>query len=737
MADKKRLKAKAKAMAEAAAAAAARVLSGLAPVLAAIKSKPDLRTLLPTLAWLVGLMVLTLTLQICQPAWLVRLDLKIQDAWMGLETPRPEAGPAGLAVLVDIDQASEAEYGPWPWPRFLLAELIQRLVALGAAAVGLDLDLSEPDRTSPERVAEELKKWRDLDLDLVDLPDDMLDYDRLLALVIEPLPVVLGARFTQDKGLEAAWPLPVLAAAAPTGLTGLKPDLDGVVRRVQLVTPAGGDPPEALGKVRAGREVHLALSLKTLLRALGREEVVLAAGQEGFEVLRAVAPWDIPLERDGGFTVFFKSSREYSRLSAGDVLAGRAGTDGLLKGRLVFISLSSEGSGATPGNPARPGGEFHAALIDNLAARRFIARPAETPAIQFLLILGAGLSVGLVSAFASPARALAGGLIWSAAAIGGSIHLFQASGLFVSPLYAVLAAALSGLVLAGRRLLRAGKIAAGRRRAFAGRTAPEIAARLARLPDDPLAVQEREVTVLAADLRDFRALSLASGSPAELLARGLDPMTELVLAGRGVLDQLRGDCLLAFWNAPLDLPGHPAAAVATALALSGSRPKGGLKIGLGLHTGPAWTGRLGPGPLARYTIMGEAVSLCLRLEKLGRLYGVEAAVSGAVLKGCGGAFAFQTLDLLRLPGLDQPLAVFAPLGPQEARNRAGELERQEEALALYREGEFARSRLIFGALSARYPRNALYDIFRRRCERLMRETPADWTGVWSLEDQTI
>gem|GEM_PF-2439352 len=716
------------------AGAAARFRPSLGSALAALKSRPSLKSLIPTLAWLVGLMALSLVLQLWQPGWLARADLKIQDAWMRLETPRPDSGPAGLAVLVEIDTSSQAEYGPWPWPRFLLAELIQRLAALGVAAVGLDLDLSGPDASSPERVAEKLKKWRDLELDLSGLPDDMLEYDRLLALAIEPLPVVLGApaRFaaSQDPALTVAWPLPVLAAAAPTGLTGFTPDLDGVVRRVQLVALAGEDPPEAA--VRAGQEIHLALSLRTLMRALGRDEVVLAAGAEGFEALKAVAPWDIPLESDGSFTVFFKKNPEYRRLSAGDVLAGLAGADGL-KGRLAFISVPSESLQTTPGNRVRPGAEIHAAIIDNLAAQYFISRPAETPAIQFLLILGAGLTAGLAFAFASPALALAGGLVWPAAVIGGSIHLFQTSGLFVSPLHAVLVTALSGLVLAGRRLIRARKKTAARRLAFAGRTAPETAARLARLKHDPEAVLEREVTILAADLRGFQALSrgLAPHSPADLLARSLAPLADLVLAGQGTLDQLRGESFLAFWNAPLPVAGHPAAAVATALAMRGARLDDGLKIGLGLHTGPAWTGRLGPAPLARFTLMGEAVSLSLRLERLGRLYGAEAIVSETTREACGEAFIFQTLDRLLFPDMGRPLTVFAPLGPEEARNRAGELERQAEALIFYQNGQFHKARLLFGALAARYPWNLLYDVFSRRCERLLREPPADWTGVWS------
>jgi adenylate cyclase len=268
--------------------------------------------------------------------------------------------------------------------------------------------------------------------------------------------------------------------------------------------------------------------------------------------------------------------------------------------------------------------------------------------------------------------------------------------------------------------------------------ATETIAGPARPENAPEAVQEREVTTLAAGLREFSALSrrpaagaTAAGATAELLERALAPLVDLVISSHGTLDQFRGETLLAFWNAPRPVADHPAAAVAAALALRGARAEGAA-LGLGLHTGPAWIGRMGPAPLARYTIIGEAVNLSFRLESLGRLYGVETVVSGATRQACGEAFAFQTLDLLQLPELDQPLVVFAPLAPDEARARAGELERQAEALVLYREGEFQKAGLFFQDLAARRPGFGLYEIFTRRCAKLSQTPPAEWVGVWSL-----
>jgi adenylate cyclase len=349
--------------------------------------------------------------------------------------------------------------------------------------------------------------------------------------------------------------------------------------------------------------------------------------------------------------------------------------------------------------------------------------------------LGAGLTGGLAFAFASPVRALIWGLLWPAATIGGSIHLFQTSGFFISPIYAVLVTSLSGLVLTSLRLISAGREKDRRHRTFAGRVAPEMAARLARLEDDQETVQEREVTVMTAALQDLQTLDRP---PAEILERDLAPLTSLVLTSRGTLDHFRGDAILAFWNAPLPVADHPAVAVAAALALREAKGQTGKvyaprppKISLGIHTGSAWTGRLGPSPLERYTLLGEAVSLSIKLERMSRSYGVDTVVSGVTRQACGEAFTFQPLDILRLGELEPPLAIFAPLGPEEARVRAEELGRQAEVLVFYREGEFQKARMLFRALAARHPEFGLYEIFARRCARLFRETPAEWAGVWN------
>lgn len=694
-----------------------------------------------------------------RPHFVARLDDFVYDAWMRLgDKPAPHPVPA----IVEIDDASLARLGQWPWPRTLLGDLVERILADGAAAVALDILLVEPDRSSPAALGAALKERLGVDIDLGAVPPEYLDNDRYFSDVIRGRPVVLGA-FATLSGAEAlperlpratglaektppgapepretitrasglVVPLRVFSDAAPVGVTNATMQADGVIRTVPLL-------------VRAGDNVYATLSLRALMAAQGRGGLRLDSDEDGLATLQAGSV-RVPVAPDGSFRPVYQGpARTYPYYSAADVLDGRVGEE-KLGGRIVLVGPSAVGLldiRATPLDPAVPGVEIHATLIDNMLSGRHMVIPPYAPGLQVLaVILSACLAFaafGFLPAmgYAPLALAIVGASLW------GSWLCF-ARGLFISPVYAVMATLLVGAVLLPLRFRREQRARRQIKRAFAHYVAPEVVNRIADNGTRALDGESREVSVLFTDVRGFTTISetMEPGRLVRLLNSYFTPMTACVIAREGTLDKFIGDALMAFWNAPLDVPGHQEKAVRAALdmqkTLAELRPRFlqefgvEVRIGAGIHAGPVQVGNMGSRDLLNYTCIGDTVNLASRLEGLCKRYGAGIVVSSAVTAQCRDLH-FRQLDRIRVKGSTRPLDIFTPLEPcAEPDSQAEETWRR--ALNAYFLGDFAGGALLFGRLLAVKPMAAAAQLFLDRCAQLQAHTPVAWEGVWTYD----
>jgi adenylate cyclase len=722
---------------------------------------------LSRLAVLAGGGILTaamLVLYITQPPLLARLDLKVYDSLLPL---RAAPAPSPVPAVIDLDEASLAQYGQWPWPRYLVADLLQALNAYGVAAIGLDIMFSEADRSSPERMRAYLKRDKSVSLDFVGLPTELYDYDRLLARTLEEVPAVLGAYAAFEGPKEAAaaadppplsaslieretpeaiaykpllpaargavLPLPALRHTAPLGFVNVAPDLDGVVREVPLVIKLEG-------------QIYPSLSLRSLMLGLGVRNFTLQAGPYGLELVR-IGRYAMPVSPQGAMRVPFLGPRKtYPYFSAGEVLRRSVAPEDL-RGRVVFVGTSAPGLldiRATPLDQFYPGVEVHAAALDAMLSGNALSVPPWTPAVQVLGIAATGILSTFLFGFARPKIYLpiAAGLI--AAAIVISRHLF-AGGLFISPLYFILTAATLGAFLLLLRFWQEEQQKLHLRNVFSRYVSPEIVKRITKTRGDLFAGEERELSIMFTDIRGFTSIAekLSPQQIVALLNRYFTPMTALVLEHGGTLDKFIGDALMAFWNAPLNVAGHQMQAVETALLMQEKllllnedlRKEFGvdIRIGVGVHSGPAYVGNMGSQDMVNYTLIGDSVNLASRLEGLCPHYGVGVVVSAGVMQACGDAFAFRYLDTIRVKGKLRPAPVYNPLRPAEADRRRRELETWEEACAFYRAGQFARAGQIAAELERQFPEHKLYRLYAARARELAARPPADWDGVWIMQ----
>lgn len=395
------------------------------------------------------LTLLMLALYLWPPSLAVFLEGKIYDSFLRSAPPRP---PSGNVTVVDLDEASLARLGQWPWPRYRVAQLLGKIREGGAISVGLDMVFAEPDRTSLRPLSGEIRRDLGVGIGLESVPPEALDTDRTLADTLSGGPFSLGYQFDFDAprgascvlhplraavrsapGEDAAADLfeapgvicnlPILArAAGSSGFFNVTPDADGILRRVPVV-------------IRHKGVLYPSLALAVFLRGRGGD-VILETGPEGAESMR-IDGKVISLDRRGNLLVNYRGRRHtFPHLSAASLLDGTA-DPAALRGKMVIVGTTAAGLKeirTTPLEAAQPGAEIHATVIDNLLAGDPIAQPRWARGLQILLILLPGF---LLTGLLARERALWGlvAIIPSIAGIWtGSWWLLASRQIFLSPL---------------------------------------------------------------------------------------------------------------------------------------------------------------------------------------------------------------------------------------------------------------------------------------------------------------
>jgi adenylate cyclase len=299
------------------------------------------------------------------------------------------------------------------------------------------------------------------------------------------------------------------------------------------------------------------------------------------------------------------------------------------------------------------------------------------------------------------------------------------------------------------------------RSAFGQYLAPALVEQLAQSPEKlVLGGEERDLTVLFSDVRGFTAISESYKDDPQgltsLMNRLLTPLTNKIVEHDGTVDKYIGDAVMAFWNAPLDVPHHEYSACVAALAMldsvqvlnqereqeaaSAGHPFLPFRIGIGINTGRCVVGNLGSHLRFNYSVLGDPVNVASRLEGQTKYYGVPIILGSKTGEKAKEKFAILELDLIAVKGKTEPETIYALLGRDQL---AGDVHFQE-LRKLYSTMLYCyRSRDWEGALEAvelcRSSKNnfglaALFDLYRTRIQAFRESAPPpEWTGVFVAE----
>ncbi len=375
---------------------------------------------------------------------LARLDNVFLDAFLlHSSADRPSTG----TIVIDIDDYSLAAVGQWPWPRYRVASLIERIAARRPAAIGMDVLFPEPDRSSPDTIRETYRRDFGLDVAVTGVPDGLRDNDGYLGDTIartgvvasdylyfdhttKPAPSRTGLVFdgrTDLLSLDVATGIlsnadAIATQTRTTGFVNNGADEDGVLRRLPLL-------------LRHEGVIHANLSLATVMRSLGVSTATIESDADGLAI--RVGPHRVPIDPSGFATVRFNAKpRSYRSISAVDVLNGEFDAT-QLAGRIVFIGSSAVGLNdlhATALDARFPGLKVQAVMAQNILDDDFVQTPSWAPPTTFAACLAAGLVMStMFVAVGGVYGAVVGSLLAICTVVLASVLPFVRAGLYVSP----------------------------------------------------------------------------------------------------------------------------------------------------------------------------------------------------------------------------------------------------------------------------------------------------------------
>ncbi len=699
---------------------------------------------------MIGLLAVLLALVAEQSGWLDGPERAAYDLQARLLAGlmAPDAEDEVVLILVDeqsLEWALDTQGQGWPWPREYPAVIADFARRAGAASLTFDVLYTDDSRFG---VHDDRRFAR-----------AAADFGPTVFAALYGEEAARHDRFPQDAPMSSAtveveggggddfpafsratFPVSELAqSAARMGNVHITPDPDGVYRRVPPVTRFDGElvPGLGLAAFLAGAGESPGLRLEDDGRALRVGERRLPLDPEGRLILR--------FERPGA---------ERTRLRAAAViqselrLAADPGADtpidpAELEGRHVMVGLSAAGLfdlRPLPLDPRAPGVEFHATMLENLAAGNFMREVDATRAqvlVGLLAFLPAFLA-GLGRSSASTALAIAFALV-APVLLSGFAH---AGGVWL-PLVVPLVAGLTGTVGAAvYNYAREGRERRFIKAAFAQYLSPQVIERLLEEPDRlKLGGERRELTIFFSDLEGFTSLSerLSPDDLTRLLNEYLTEMTDILTACGATIDKYEGDAIIAFWNAPVDVPDHPRRAVEAALecqrrlAAMAPRLRGragrDLAMRIGVNTGEAVVGNMGSRTRFDYTMLGDAVNLAARLEGANKVFGTYTLIAESTARRLPESLYCRELGEIRVVGRARPVQVCEPVSRLALDRDPERYTLFAQALADLRAGRVEQARDRFAGIADRDPPAARY---AERCTRML-ERGESGDGVWELD----
>ena len=622
-------------------------------------------------------------------------------------------------VIVELDESAVEQFGQWPWPRNVLADIVWKLRENGAGIIVMPILFSEPD--SHGKDMEFIQNIAGNGVIIAQVGTTQTNKNavpRGVAKIGDPMPWLF-----EWPGMLG--PIELLGINADgVGVINIAPEVDGVVRRMPTI-------------MRVGEETYPAMAVETIRVAMGAPSYQIKANETGIVAVRV--PGYPIINTDEYGRIWLRYNNEFETVSV-------TGDLSTVAGKTVVLGLTIEGVGSTIATPK--GTQYaHTPIAISLQSVFNGDNPtrssmADTYELAFLVGIGLLLIIG---ARFTPYWAIAGAMVVvTAGTVYGATYVYATYGMLFDFTMPTAGAVLVGLHAIFNRFVLEFRQKQAIKKQFGGYASPTV---VKMLQENPALIKEgikKEVSICFSDLRGFTPLGESFGDDVQGLTKimngYMDAITQPVLDVNGMIIKYIGDASMHIHNAPIDDPDHPKTAVQTGLNMLKAVEKFNKKItaegrppvgmGAGINTGLGYIGEMGSTQRHSYDVLGDAVSTTARLESSCKAYGVLLIIGPETVRRTKNDFFYLKLDDLAVKGKTIGLDIYTVL-PKKYSNTDRSSHNQMHIL--YKNQQFKDAIEMCTQLKGKFDGHMddYYDMWMERCRYMStQKLPKDWNGVF-------
>ena len=602
--------------------------------------------------------------------------------WDYFQVLHPREKVSDSVTVVNITEEDLKKYGQWPWPRHMIGIVHALIVDAGAVIVNHNILYAEPDRMSASEYLKSMPMQNELREQLETI---LIDTDAIFSIALKESNSVLMMSVknnvdnilpstTQiiEKGEIRQWVYEFGGIVAPTqklsttakglGVNVTSPEPDAVVRKMPMIISING-------------KLYPSMILENLRLLYNSNRIKVVADQNGIKDILVKKDVGIPTNHNAEMYINYTDPANLVHMSVDEIMMGNY-NENKIKNRIVVIGLDAAGLSVLKYTPfgLTTDQAITAQALDTLLTGEFLLRPAGADTNEVIFMAALGLLLILLVPRTSVLLSVPLLLFITGGISYASFMAYANKGWLVDPSFAVLFVFLIWAHGTYNNFATQSRLRKQIKKQFEHYLDPGMVKKLQKNPSLlKLGGETKTMTFLFSDIRGFTPISEKyKGNPeglTKLINRFLTRMTDVIISNGGTIDKFMGDCIMAFWNAPIENKKHRELAVKSALEMkvalaelnmhlqAEGLPK--INIGIGINTGEALVGNMGSEQRFDYSVIGDAVNLASRLESSSKTLGKTLVIGENTRHSIETLYPFDYIDSITVKGKTEPVKVYS------------------------------------------------------------------------------